>query len=207
MEELVPVKYCPECGSPVSETGKFCANCGFRLVAPEATVPDSPPEQVPLVDPQAAAPPEPPKKDVSGLPPAWMPMPVQPGSGTIIEQNPAGSESAATTSGGTSSGGAKDLSGLPPAWMPPPVKPTFGESEEDRSGGLSAVDDDWKMSDLGPPPPQKRRLWIWIPLFVIAAVIVCCITFIILSETVLEDTFDNWATQIATDSTEESISD
>jgi hypothetical protein len=83
--------------------------------------------------------------------------------------------------------------------MPMPVRPTFG------SGGLESVSDDFKMSDLGPPPPPKRRLWLWIPLGVIGFVILCCITFVILSETVLEDTFDRWATEIATDSTEESV--
>jgi hypothetical protein len=96
---------------------------------------------------------------------------------------------------------ADDAAALPPppTFMPMPVKPTFG------SGGLESVSDDFKMSDLGPPPPPKRRLWLWIPLGVIGFVILCCITFVILSETVLEDTFDRWATEIATDSTEESV--
>jgi hypothetical protein len=89
--------------------------------------------------------------------------------------------------------------------MPPPVKTSFGDTSSNRPGGLSSVSDEFKMSDLGPPPPPKRRLWLWIPLGVIGFVILCCITFVILSETVLEDTFDRWATEIATDSTEEAV--
>ncbi len=190
------VKFCTECGAPISESNKFCANCGARLNAS-----DSPSPTINSI-PEAPAEPEspkPPVKDTSGLPPAWMPPPVQPGTGMTIE-----SSSSSGSNADDEDEGAAPIP-PPPSFMPMPVKTTFGGDPTDRPGGLAGVDDDWKMSDLGPPPPPKRRLWLWIPLGVIAAVILCCITFVILSETILEDTFDNWATQVATDSTEEAV--
>ena len=185
------MKFCPECGAAVLETNKFCPNCGSRLQAPEE------PTAPPPAPPEEAAPAAP-TKDMSGLPPAWMPPPVQPGTGVSLEHG---------RSASTDDDEPADTSSVaaPPSWMPPPIKSSFGGTSNDRPGGLEAVDEDFKMSDLGPPPPPKRRLWLWIPLGIVGAVIVCCIVFTILSETVLEDTFDRWATQIAADSTEESV--
>src|SRR5688572_23698464 len=47
-----------------------------------------------------------------------------------------------------------------------PVIPTLGrknawEYERDRVQSV-ADEDEWRMSDLGPPPPRKRRTWLWI---------------------------------------------
>lgn len=190
------MRFCTECGAPISETNKFCANCGVRVSPAEGqpptihTIPESS-EEPELPEPQA--------KDTSGLPPAWMPPPVQPGTGTALELG-----GTSTNSGDADSERAAPIP-EPPSFMPPPVKSSFGDAPADRPAGLAGIDDDWKMSDLGPPPPPKRRLWLWIPLSVIGAVLLCCVVFVILSETILEDTFDRWATQVATDSTEESV--
>ena len=43
------MKYCPNCGTPVEDGHKFCANCGARLAVPERVV--MPPEPVYTDDP------------------------------------------------------------------------------------------------------------------------------------------------------------
>lgn len=194
------MKFCTECGAPLAENNKFCANCGARI-EPQSTDTPSETSEEPLTSAGSAAAAEPPKKDMSGLPPAWMPPPVQTGSGVRLES---GQSKANATAGDDTPADTTSVSSAP-AWMPPPVKSSFGGSVDDRPSGLSGVDEDWKMSDLGPPPPPKRRLWIWIPLGVIAAVILCCLIFTVLSETVLEDTFDRISTEVATDATEEAV--
>jgi hypothetical protein len=66
------------------------------------------------------------------------------------------------------------------------------------------VDEDWKMSDPGPLPERReRRLWLWIPVGLITAVLICCIAFFIWATTIGEDTVDGWATNAAVNQTEE----
>ena len=43
------MKYCPNCGTPVEDGHKFCANCGAKLAVPERVV--MPPEPVYTDDP------------------------------------------------------------------------------------------------------------------------------------------------------------
>jgi hypothetical protein len=97
---------------------------------------------------------------------------------------------------------SKDVSGLPPTWMPAPVNLGTPRPIE-RTG----VDPDWKMSDAGPLPDRKdRRLFLWIPVGLIAAVLICCIAFFIWATTIGEDTVDGWATNAAVNQTEETTS-
>jgi hypothetical protein len=84
--------------------------------------------------------------------------------------------------------------------MPPPV--SLSEPAE-----RIAPDDDWKMSDPGPLPERKgRRLWLWIPLAVIALVLIICIAFFVWSSTIGEGTVNRWATEAAVSQTEKASS-
>jgi hypothetical protein len=83
--------------------------------------------------------------------------------------------------------------------MPPPVSPSF-------QGEGAGVDEDWKMSDLGPVPERKnRRLWLWIPVGLMSFVLICCIAIFIWSTTIGEDTVNRWATEGAVERTEEAL--
>lgn len=83
--------------------------------------------------------------------------------------------------------------------MPTPVD--LGAPRPFERGG---VDEDWKMSDPGPLPDRRdRRLWLWIPVGLITAVLICCIAFFIWATTIGEDTVDGWATNAAVNQTEE----
>ncbi len=63
------------------------------------------------------------------------------------------------------------------------------------------------MSDAGPLPERKgRRLWLWIPLAVIALVLIICIAFFVWSSTIGEGTVNRWATEAAVSQTEKASS-
>lgn len=63
-----------------------------------------------------------------------------------------------------------------------PVLPTLGrrnawEYERDQMRG-AGDDDEWRMSDLGPPPPRKRRTWLWIVIGILALLVLACCIFL-----------------------------
>lgn len=89
--------------------------------------------------------------------------------------------------------------------MPPPVTPTFQGGES--AGGGSGGDGEWRMSNLGPVPERKnRRLWLWIPVGLMTAVVICCVAVFIWASTIGSDTVDGWATEAAVERTEEALS-
>ncbi len=89
--------------------------------------------------------------------------------------------------------------------MPPPVTPTFQGGDD--SGGGSGGDGEWRMSNLGPVPERKnRRLWLWIPVGLMTAVVICCVAVFIWASTIGSDTVDGWATEAAVERTEEALS-
>lgn len=49
------------------------------------------------------------------------------------------------------------------------------EIERDRLRG--DTDDEWSMSDLGPPKRRTRRTWLWVLLGMIALVVIACCVF------------------------------
>lgn len=63
-----------------------------------------------------------------------------------------------------------------------PVLPTLGRKnswEYERDRVHSAADEDeWRMSDLGPPPPRKRRTWLWIVIGILALMVLLCCIFL-----------------------------
>ncbi|CAN5636064.1 hypothetical protein BH09CHL1_BH09CHL1_17280 [soil metagenome] len=221
---------CPSCGTLNPDSAKFCLECGTRLTPSQAIdIPSTPvdPVQPPVAESIDSEETSRPKKDVSGLPPSWMPAPVTL-SGRPSGQRPVPARPILTPSpipttppppppvapvpepdvadvdenDEVAESTSKDLSGLPPTWMPAPVKLDIPRPIE-RTG----VDDDWKMSDAGPLPDRKdRRLFLWIPVGLIAAVLICCIAFFIWATTIGEDTVDGWATNAAVNQTEETTS-
>jgi ferric-dicitrate binding protein FerR (iron transport regulator) len=89
-----------------------------------------------------------------------------------------------------------------------PVLPTLGsrrnawevQRQQVRAAGDPADDDDWKMSDLGPAPPRKRRTWLWIVIAILALmVLACCIFMYWVSYT---DGGQDWFSGIATEAAE-----
>ena len=221
---------CPTCGTENPDTAKFCSECGARLKPAEPAAPPPPPAMPTADEPaDSAAGAEPtdeaerPKKDASGLPPAWMPPPVTlqsrpSGQITPPPARPAPSEPIVTPTSPAEAGppepetppsasavSGKDDSGLPPVWMPPPVTPSFQGGET--AGGGAGGNGEWRMSSLGPVPERKnRRLWLWIPVGLMTAVVICCIAVFIWASTIGSDTVDRWATEGAIERTEEALS-
>ncbi len=72
--------------------------------------------------------------------------------------------------------------------MPPPVDfaPPPGAS----------VEEEWRMSSLGPPPSRKRGIWVWILIGVIALCVLSCVGLIGFS---LTDTGQRWIENLATE--------
>ena len=84
----------------------------------------------------------------------------------------------------------------PTSSFPPPVNfnaPPAGAS----------VEDEWRMSNLGPPPP-KRRMWMWVLIGIIALCLLSCIGLIGFSLTDSgQEWFENLATEAAEQATEQ----
>lgn len=51
------------------------------------------------------------------------------------------------------------------------------EHERDRVRGGNDVDDEWTMSDLGPPPSRKRRTWLWVIIGILGLLVLSCCVF------------------------------
>lgn len=63
----------------------------------------------------------------------------------------------------------------PASSIPPPVTPSFAQQGNPWDRNNEPVDDEWKMSDLGPPPGRKRPVWLWILIAFFLAILLCCI--------------------------------
>lgn len=63
----------------------------------------------------------------------------------------------------------------PASSIPPPVTPSFAPSGDQWQRDREPTDDEWKMSDLGPPPGRKRPVWLWILIALFIAILLCCI--------------------------------
>ncbi len=106
----------------------------------------------------------------------------------------------------------EETGGEAPASPPPP--PTTNESfagegfadrkpdwEIERDRLRNDADDEWSMSDLGPPRKRPRRTWLWVLLGMIALVVIaCCVFFFwILGTESGTQWFEGIATQAAED--------
>jgi len=72
--------------------------------------------------------------------------------------------------------------------MPPPVDfvPTTRPS----------VEEEWRMSSLGPPPKRRRSIWLYILIGILALCILACVGVIAFSQT---DTGREWIEQAQTE--------
>jgi hypothetical protein len=75
------------------------------------------------------------------------------------------------------------------------------ERDRLRSGSSGGdVDDEWKMSDLGPPPPRKRRTWLWVIIAILGLLVLsCCVFMYWVGYT---DSGQDWFSGIATEAAE-----
>ncbi len=85
---------------------------------------------------------------------------------------------------------------------------TFTERPESRSATVSQVtgdtgqpvtDEDWRMTSLGPPPPRKRRLWLWILVGLLLLCVVLCVAGGVFFST---DAGQEWFEGVATEASE-----
>jgi hypothetical protein len=60
----------------------------------------------------------------------------------------------------------------------------------------TSVEDEWRMSSLGPPAKPKRRLWLWILVGFFALCLLVCVGLVAFS---LTDTGQNWIEDLATE--------
>ena len=82
----------------------------------------------------------------------------------------------------------------PSGSIPPPV-------EFRPVGQGPSVEDEWRMSSLG-PPPKRRRIWLWVIIGLIALCMLICVGFAVYVQT---DSGSNWwsdfQTQVADEAT------
>lgn len=73
------------------------------------------------------------------------------------------------------------------------------EYERDRLRGGSDVDDEWRMSDLGPPPPRKRRTWLWVIIGILGLMVLmfCIFGYWVTSTESGQEWFAPYATEAA----------
>jgi hypothetical protein len=118
---------------------------------------------------------------------------------------PATDENAAPADDAGAQGTQTDVPAAPPSSIPPPVTPSFARptNEWDQTN-REPVDDEWKMSDLGPPPRNKRRKWLWVIVAILAFFVLACCGFLFwISATDAGSTwFNDLATQVSEQATE-----
>jgi len=65
----------------------------------------------------------------------------------------------------------------------------------------ASVEEEWRMSSLGPPPSRKRPLWLMILIGLIAVCLLACVALIGFS---LTDTGQEWIDDLSTQAAEQS---
>jgi hypothetical protein len=63
-----------------------------------------------------------------------------------------------------------------------------------------SVEEEWRMSSLGPPPSRKRSIWFWILIGLVGLCLISCVGLIGFS---LTDTGREWIEGIATEAAEQ----
>ena len=85
--------------------------------------------------------------------------------------------------------------------IPPPVTPSFLQDRRERE----EVDDEWRMSSLGPPPPPRRRVWLWILVAIFATIVIACCAFMffITATDTGQEWFSDFSTQVVEEATQQ----
>lgn len=83
----------------------------------------------------------------------------------------------------------------PPQAAPPPPPPTAPQTLQPVPG-QDQLESEWRMSNLGPPPKPKRRVWLWVIIGLIIACVLICVAFGIFVNT---GTGSRWFSDLATE--------
>lgn len=165
---------CPNCGKEITPSDKFCSNCGTPLGGQVAGAP----ENIDVEETIEVTP-----RDNGGL--------------DINETISESTDSAPSSPSST------------PGWTPPPpISPSFSPSSSGRMESSipppvdfkpeirPSVDEEWRMSSLGPPPKRKRSIWLYILIGILALCLLSCIGLVGFSMT---DTGQRWIEDLATE--------
>ena len=161
---------CPNCGKAITPNDKFCSNCGTPLAgrAEEASVETTMVEDTfsEEVDRTTGETVVTDERDVR----------------TSVDEPARGTTFTESTSSSTP---PPPRGGYP---MPPPVD--FVPSSR------PSVEEEWRMSSLGPPPKRRRSIWLYILIGILALCLLSCVGFIGFS---LTDTGREWIENMATE--------
>lgn len=169
---------CPNCGKEITPSDKFCSNCGTPLGGQASGTSD-------VVDVEETI-------EVT-----------QDGSAIEIDESIAESDGSPATPPPAST----------PGWTPPPpIAPSVTPSPAGRVASSiplpvdfkpesrPSVDEEWRMSSLGPPPKRKRSIWLYILIGILALCLLSCIGLVGFSMT---DTGQRWIEGLATEAAQQ----
>ncbi len=168
---------CPNCGKEVPANDRFCSNCGTPL-APSTSAPETT-DDIETVEVNQ--------------------------SGDTVEID----ESAAEALDPTTPTSTPESRGWTP---PPPIAPSVSPSPGGRPTGAipppvdfkpqsrPSVDEEWRMSSLGPPPKRKRSIWLYLLIAILAICLLSCVGLIGFSMT---DTGQRWIEDLATEAAQQ----
>lgn len=111
--------------------------------------------------------------------------PVKSGASSVTPSGDASPTGSERDWGGYSADPSETREQTPASPPPPPPSPNQSFSgdgfsdkkpawEVERERLREEADDEWSMSDLGPPRVQPRRKWLWVLLGMIALVVIAC---------------------------------
>lgn len=103
-----------------------------------------------------------------------------PNCGARLQPAPAPESSGSTDqdAGAETTGASTETGGSQETVIPSLGRKNTWEYERDRLHSSTADDDEWRMSDLGPPPTRKRRTWLWIVIGILALMVLACCVFL-----------------------------
>jgi hypothetical protein len=174
------VRTCPNCGHQNADTDNYCANCGTPLAKDDQVTSQQEPSA-----PSATETADTGAETQTGDASESLRRDETAASSTSGDATPSGpltSSEPASPSQHTSSGSS----------LPPPV-------DLRPSGAGPSVEEEWRMSSLGPPPP-RRRTWLWILVGLIGLCLLACVAFAVYIQT---DSGAEWWSDIQTEAAEQ----
>lgn len=146
--------FCTNCGHELAPEAKFCSNCGAPV---DAGAPSEPPFETPAERRERER-----REDFAK---AWgsAASTPPPSADDVSSANDATPNEAEAHASDTSEGGFSTRSAT---WELERAKLRSGDPE-----------DEWSMSDLGPAKPQRKRIWLWVVLGLVAAAVIACCVF------------------------------
>lgn len=90
----------------------------------------------------------------------------------------------------------------------PPQYPSTGEPQRHEPTNVAPSpyqqrpaeppDEEWRMSNLGPPPQPKRRIWLWVLVGILIACVLICVVLFVLSYLLGSGNAPGWLQDAAT---------